>query len=89
MSRLKPKLDEWVKRHDDLCTCTWMFIGELKYCDCGQPRRASELAALRTTLETMKEEIFARDNELLKLHADLEEANKWIKGIKDFFGDSA
>lgn len=51
MSELTPTLDEWVKRHDELCPCSTMHIDDLAYCDCGQAKRAAELAELRAALD--------------------------------------
>jgi hypothetical protein len=45
------ELDECVKRHDELCSCSTMHIEDLKYCDCGQADRAAELTKLRAALD--------------------------------------
>jgi hypothetical protein len=44
-------LDEFVKRHDEMCTCRLMCTDDLKYCDCGYTERVDELAKLRADLD--------------------------------------
>lgn len=56
MSRLKPTLNEWMKRHEETCSCSTMCLDDLKYCDCGQIDRVADLAQLRADARAADEE---------------------------------
>ena len=65
MSALKPTLDEWVSRHDELCTCSMANTDDLEHCDCGQAERAAELAKMKTCIDEARKIIkpFAEEAE--------------------------
>jgi hypothetical protein len=70
-------LDDIVKRHDELCTCSMACTDELQYCDCGQPQRVVELAQLRAALDEARkiiEQLFnASDKFIATPPADMED----------------
>lgn len=50
----KDVIEEWVAKHDDMCSCSLMCIDDIKYCDCGQAERVKKLASLRKVVGAVK-----------------------------------
>jgi hypothetical protein len=75
MSRLKPTLNEWMKRHEETCSC-------LKCCDCGQIDRVAEFAKLCDNYKASQDLLAIREEQVGELleekaeRAALDEARK-------------
>jgi hypothetical protein len=77
--RREMTLDDYVKSHDESCTCSMACTDELQYCDCGQPQRVAELAKLRAALDDAKKIFNHLYNMGQAVGIDYRNIDKWIE----------